>query len=102
MLTCWENSEKQRKETQKTPTTANQNKPKLKKTKIATYISVVKPSKFRKPRGLKGRFYGTLTDIQKNGASKSIAHVIKHVNFHLYRSRSDGFISKKLTLTTNI
>ena len=34
----------------------------------------------------------------KNGVSKSIVHVIKHVNFHLYRAHPDGVIWKKPTI----
>ena len=28
----------------------------------------------------------------KNGASKSVVHLIKHANFHLYRVHPDGII----------
>ena len=34
----------------------------------------------------------------KNGASKSIVHVIKHVNFQLHRAYFDGGIWKKQTI----
>ena len=35
---------------------------------------------------------GTSTDIEKNDVSESIAHVIKHANFQLYRVHPDGVI----------
>ena len=36
--------------------------------------------------------------ISKNGVSKSIVHVIKHVNFQLYRTHPDEIIWNKLTI----
>ena len=35
---------------------------------------------------------GTLTDILKNGVSKSIVHMIKYADFQLYRVHHDGVI----------
>ena len=37
----------------------------------------------------KGRY---IDRYLKNSVSKSIVHVIKHANFHLYRVHSDGVI----------
>ena len=34
----------------------------------------------------------------KNGISKNIVHVMKHVNFQLYRAHPDGVIWKKMTI----
>ena len=46
---------------------------------------------------------GTYIDrYLKNGVSKSIFHVIKHVDFRVYRAHPDGVISKNWQLTTNI
>ena len=36
--------------------------------------------------------------ISKNRAPKSIVHVMKHVNFQLYRTHPDEVIWKKLTI----
>ena len=34
----------------------------------------------------------------KNGVSKYVVHVMKHVNFQIYRAHPDGVIWKKLTI----
>ena len=46
----------------------------------------------------KAIFKGKSTDNLKKGVSKSIVHVIKHVNFQLYKARHDGVIWKKCTI----
>ena len=55
---------------------------------------ICKPSNVKRVQKSPANGYKDIDRYLKNGVSKTIVHVIKHVNFQLYRVHPDGVFRK--------